>query len=374
MARDAGDDAYPVIQDLLKHPQRYSFFQAVRLLRLLTGKSRARDLDSFTQRNLRVRAMLSLGLPASDLTAIEQVAIPVVADAPAEEPAPPAAERESEARYRLTASFLGLYGPSSPLPTTYTEELFDEANEDLSVTRDFLDILGDGYFADFFRSWAKYRLMNAVIEEQSPDVLTMLYCLLGLGHRELRRGREEPAYRMLRYIGLFSQYPRSAVGLEILLRDFLGARQVHLVPNLKKRVGIPLDQRCQLGVAAHALGEDAYLGEEIWDGMGAFLILIEDVSAAAYYHHLPRSKGWGFMHWLIKIYVQSPLNYDMKISLRRAESHTATLGGPRWSGLGYDTWLLSEHDPKQPIAYLPHQDAALRPLQSRDGLRPPFPA
>ncbi len=378
MARDTGVDADPVIQDLLAYPQRYSYFQAVRLLRLLTHKSRACDFDSFSHHNLRVRALLSLGLPANDLSAIECI----IKDTDDDDDLPetvsvhddgsPVLVHEPEIQYRLTATFLGLYGPSSPLPTAYTEELFDEANDDLSVTRDFLDILGDGYFADFFRSWSKYRLMTSVIEEQSPDVLTMLYCLLGFGHQELKQGKEQQIYRMLRYIGIFSQYPRSAEGIKILLQDFLGAKQVQVIPNLKKKVKIPHEQRCKLGVNGHALGEDAYLGEELWDGMSAFLILIAGASAKAYYDNLPGSQGWDFLRWLIRVYVQSPLDYDLKISLRPGQAQTATLGSWRWSGLGYNTWLLSDQSTEAPVAYLSHRDGGSeRPLQSRNASRSP---
>jgi len=35
-------------------------------------------------------------------------------------------------RFLITATFLGLYGVSSPLPTFYTEDLMDEASQDIA--------------------------------------------------------------------------------------------------------------------------------------------------------------------------------------------------------------------------------------------------
>ena len=50
-------------------------------------------------------------------------------------------------------------------------------------------------------------------EEKSPQDLERLYCLVGLGEKKLQQEALEP-YRLIRYLGLFTQFPRSALGLK----------------------------------------------------------------------------------------------------------------------------------------------------------------
>ena len=108
--------------DLLKQGHGFSFFQALRLLRRCGGAGEESPGDrEGADRSLRIRPDLSLGFPASDVARIEET------------PGGPAG-------YRVTVSFLGLYGASSPLPTFYTEDLIDEMLADSTTTRDFLDI------------------------------------------------------------------------------------------------------------------------------------------------------------------------------------------------------------------------------------------
>ncbi len=42
-------------------------------------------------------------------------------------------------RFEVQVNFLGLYGTSSPLPVFYTEDLIDEASDDESVAREFIE-------------------------------------------------------------------------------------------------------------------------------------------------------------------------------------------------------------------------------------------
>ncbi|MBW4964505.1 type VI secretion system baseplate subunit TssG, partial [Sulfitobacter sp. CW3] len=77
---------------LLANGRDYAFFQALRLLRL-----RFADDHAFSD-GVRVRPGLGLGFPESDILAIDQ---------------------DASGRYHLQASFFGLYGVTSPLPTFY---------------------------------------------------------------------------------------------------------------------------------------------------------------------------------------------------------------------------------------------------------------
>ena len=198
-----------VLEGLRANPRGFSFLQAVRLLRQTHGGRGAVEAERFLRERLRVRALLSLGFPPTDLTEVED--LPGASDS--EEGASGAPHR-----FRLTATFLGLYGPSSPLPTFYTEELLDEQSDDRSVSRDFLDVVGDGFFTLFFLAWTRHRLSLKVCEEGDEPTLERLYSLLGLGDPKVRAIFESPG-QLLRAAGLLTQFPRSAAGLRGLLAD-----------------------------------------------------------------------------------------------------------------------------------------------------------
>ncbi|GAB4229287.1 MAG: type VI secretion system baseplate subunit TssG [Deltaproteobacteria bacterium] len=284
-----------------------------------------------------MRPDLSLGFPASDVVRIEET------------PGGPSG-------HRVTVSFLGLYGASSPLPTFYTEDLIDERLTDSTTTRDFLDILHHRLYLLLFRCWSKYRPFVKVVEEESPGDLEKLFCLMGLGEPELRTVEGGP-YGLLRYLGLFTQHPRSAAGLEGLLRDAIGGPAVELIPCLLRKARIPPDQRAVLGESGRILGGDCFLGHEIDDRMGKFRLRIGPLDAERFDSLLPGRPAHRRMASMIGLYLTDPLEYDFELVLSRGEAKTACLGAPRWSALGLDTWSFAGDEisevevvfPPQPI-------------------------
>ncbi|MDY6951668.1 MAG: type VI secretion system baseplate subunit TssG, partial [Thermodesulfobacteriota bacterium] len=194
MAGQGGRSSLDLKLDLLKQGHAFSFFQVLRLLRLFAPVlGEAEGAGVSRSNHIRIRPKLSLAFPPADVGSIEEVG-------------------DEAPRFLVTATLLGLYGPSSPLPTFYTEELMDEAAEDESVARDFVDIINHRLFLLLFRCWTKYRQFIHVVEERNGDYLERLFSLLGLGGETLRKDVADP-HALLRYIGLFTQFPRSAVGL-----------------------------------------------------------------------------------------------------------------------------------------------------------------
>jgi type VI secretion system protein ImpH len=308
--------------DLLKQGHGFSFFQALRLLRRCGGGEESPGDSGGAGLDLRIRPDLSLGFPASDVARIEET------------PGGPAG-------YRVTDSFLGLYGASSPLPTFYTEDLIDEALADSTTARDFLDIFHHHLYLLLFRCWSKYRQFVRVVEEESPEDLEKLFCLMGLGETELRNVAGGP-YGLLRYLGLFSQHPRSAAGLEGLLRDAIGGPPVELIPCVPRKARIPPDQRAVLGESGGRLGEDCFLGHEIDDRMGKFRLRIGPLDAERFDSLLPGRPAHHRLAAIVGIYLTDPLEYDLDLVLSEGEAKTVCLGAPRWSALGLDTWSFSD--------------------------------
>jgi type VI secretion system protein ImpH len=274
---------------------------------------------------LHIAPHLSLAFPASDIESIEEETSP-----------------EGENAFRIKANFLSLYGASSPLPVFYTEELLDEASEEESVSRDFLDIIHQRLYLLFFQSWSKYRQFQQICEEEDGAHIDRLFCLLGLGE-PIFREKVENSHHLLRYAGLFSQAPRSAQGLKTVLIDSLNL-PVDIVSCLKRKAKIPEDQRIRLGSDEVGLGHDSFLGEELDDRMGKFRIKIGPLDEPNYRALFPGSALYNKLIMLTDLFVTDPLEYDIEVTMAERQAKTVCLGSDQWSRLGLDSWLSSaEH-------------------------------
>jgi len=337
-----------VKEELLANPARFSFFQAVVLLRYFFHKESAPpDEVTFLYDNLRVKPHLSLSFPGSDMTELsEDLSGPLPV-------------------YHITATFMGLYGSSSPLPTFYTEDLIEEDSEDITVTRDFLDVVNSPFYPLLIRAVGKYRLFYQLLDAENPEIIERIFCLLGYGHKELK-DRIPRVDRLPRYIGLFSQWPRSAMGLRTLISDALGGAPVRIEPNVPRMVRIPDDQRLVLGAQAATLGEDAHLGCEIKDLMGKITMTIGPLDDETYHACLAGQDNFLWVEELITLYLSEPVECRLEVELTRYEAQPARLGEGKWGALGHDAWVFSGSPPQSCRAFF-----ELKPSEMRhDSCRP----
>ena len=323
---------------LLKEGENFSFIQVIRLLRLfLNAASAGEETVVYDHRQLHIRPHLSLSFPASDVESVEEYI-----------------DENEQNSFTVEANFLSLYGASSPLPTFYTEELLAEKSEDASTSRDFLDIIHQRLYQLFFQSWLKYRQFQQISEEENSAHIDRLFCLLGMGEPEFRGKIDNPS-DLLRYIGLFSQAPRSSVGLKTLLHDALHL-PVEILSCLERKAKIPEDQRIQLGTNAVGLGNDSFLGEEIVDRMGKFRIKVGPLDEPDYRAFFPGSALYNKVVSLTDLFVVDPLEYDIEVTMAGQQAQTVCLGGSEWSALGLDSWLFSgDETGEKSNLFTPHQ-------------------
>ena len=316
-------------QSLLKEGPAYSFFQAIRLIRLILRRREEgglKDAASLEGRFLRIRPELTLGFPSADIAGIETIPL-----------------ADGEQRYVVNTTFLGLYGTSSPLPSFYTEDLLVEAGDDKSVTRDFIDIVNSTIYPLFVRSLLKYNFFLQICEEKDREYLKRIYCLMGMGDSSDQTPADEEARRsLLRYAGLMSQHPRSALGLNTMLSDALQGIAVNIRQCIPQMVPVPADQRNSLGITNATLGEDMYMGSEIADCMGKFRIIIGPVPPEQFSACLPGGTVLNRAVFLVDQYLTSPLGYDFEVLFERAGIPVISLGEQSGALLGVNSWLAAD--------------------------------
>lgn len=311
--------------DLLREAHTFSFFQAIRLLQIMRRQPIGTDgnpmaVDQF----IRIHPNLSLAFPPGDIDQIREV------------------DTDESAGFDITANFLGLYGSSSPLPTFYTEDLMSEAAEDESVSRDFLDIINQRIFELFFEVCTKYRQSFQVIEANSQPHLERLFCLLGIGDKPFRESGEiDDPHLLLRYLGLMTQRPRSALGLELILRDALGDLPVSVIPCVERKADIPADQKVFLGSPKHSLGNNMTIGQEVSDRMGKFKIRIGPLDTDAFRSFYPGAENYAMTCFLTDFYVLENLEYDLEVILAEGEAKTVCLGDSDRARIGLNSWIFS---------------------------------
>jgi type VI secretion system protein ImpH len=321
----ASSDRKPVVNlknELLEKPKTFSFFQAMRLLRFFLGKEEeSEDNGDLLQKHVRIRPKLALSHPGTDIDEIE------VRDS-------------DQPKYKMTVNFLGLYGESSPLPTFYTEDLLDDDAEDKTSARDLIDIINHPLYTLLNQSYTKYRMPIKLIDEKDQKYKEILFSLLGIGVKEIRDGLPE-ADELLRYTGLLTQQPKSAKGLERLIKDVLGVDHVEIDQCVERVVKIPAEQHFILGKSGNVLGKECYLGESIKDRMKKFRIKLGPVDADKYIKLLPGQAEHEKIIFYVNLYLFEPLESDLEIFLDGKEVKTARLSNQRWARLGMDTWIFS---------------------------------
>lgn len=310
----------PIMEDLIAHGYEFSFAQLLRLARhhfAHTG-----DLHEVPwQDRVWVRPTLNLAFPAADVAQVER-------------------HRNDGSELLITTTFMGLYGPSSPLPTHYTEDLLDEASLDCSLSRGFLDLLHQRLYHLYFQCWSKYRFFIRVTEEKNPQDLKRLFCLAGIDDKN-QRAMISGVESLLRYTGLFTQHPRSASGLQTLLKDALEIKTLKVEQCVLRRVPIPHDQQLRIGVLGTRLGENTVLGSEVADRMGKFRIHIGPLSREEFASLLPDTPKYEKLALLTRFYIEAPLDFDVMVTMAEGEARPIRVGDPDGQRLGYNSWCFS---------------------------------
>lgn len=324
MAGEAGNDVDPLsghVEKLLSGGSGYSFFQAVRLLEsLVPGAARVGRQGPAARECIRFKADLSLGFPSSDVAAIRRMERPG-----AEDP-----------RFELTATFLGLYGPASPLPSFFTEELFDEPDE--SITREFLDLFHHRAFSLFYRAWEKYRYPMRFEAGGTDPISRWLFQLIGLDEAYRKEAHAIPPVRLLAYAGLLTQRPRSAAALRGMLADFFDGVPVAVTQCVERMIEIPRDARNVLGARNCELGGDLSLGDRVLDAGATFEVALGPVGIEEFLTFLPPGENAARLRQLVDVFDTDARDARIALRLKREEVPRLELAG-RTALLGWSTWL-----------------------------------
>jgi type VI secretion system protein ImpH len=292
----------------------FDFYQAVRLLELLLGKTVAADDP------IRFRSRVSLAFPPSDVYDIRF---------------------DADGKPEVTVNFIGLAGVLGPLPTPLTEQILFAQGRSATPTPavDFLDIFNHRLISLMYLVRQAHR---PALTAQAPSeglAAQCLFALIGLGLPSLRN-RLKSEKGLLYYSGLLAARPRSAVGLERMLSDYFGvsARVRQFVGRWRK-----LDRRQWTVIGGPRprnirLGSNAVIGTRVWDKQSHIRIRLGPMAREKYLAILPGTDTHRTLCEMVRFYIDPETTFSISLRLEKDDAFTDTLGSGKLR-LGFTSWL-----------------------------------
>jgi type VI secretion system protein ImpH len=357
-----------LVEELLSRPESFSYFQAIRVIRQSCGEAGA-SMSRLVRRGLKIRADAALSFPGSDLVQVERLhprrggaeppggrqgpAVPPQAPADADGGAPgsaapdpdplrrlpdildggiPAAGGISDPLYRLTVTFMGLYGAASPLPHFYAQEILQDEQFDERAARELLDLVSLSSYRSHALSYFYSLLAFRVLELNDPVSRQILFAIMGEAYRE------ESSAGDFREMKLFATKIRSAPGLVSLLQAAAPGIHLELVENVPRWVDIPGGQRAAVRGGASSLGRDMVLGVRARDLSGKFRLRARVRDLEGLEGLMPGGRVYGAVKAAVARYLASPLLWDLEIHLPPGAAEGVALGVRR-GRLGLSAFL-----------------------------------
>jgi type VI secretion system protein ImpH len=282
------------LSGLVARPGAYDFFTAVDCIEnAFPDAVRVGQQGPVSRERLRFCAHLSLCFPASDVVAIEAETTV-----------------DGSLQVRLTQSFIGLFGPASPLGSYLTERLLHNDNQQLA--RGFLDLIHHRMVSLMVRGHRKYHPANGGSEGQR--FLDRMLQITGLEAND----HALPGQRLLAFAGLIGRTGVAAETMAAVVSAWVGGAEAHAEPCLARWTTLPNEAQTFLGRGGR-LGRDTIAGRSIRNRTTAFGLTIGPLPAADFNALIPGGKRHRELRALIDRL--NPERLDCIVSLRITGEH-----------------------------------------------------
>ncbi|MBL8483342.1 MAG: type VI secretion system baseplate subunit TssG [Rhodocyclaceae bacterium] len=312
--------AEAALGEIAASAQYFDLFAAMRLIECaFPGLPRLGEAKLPNDEPVRLAQEVSLDFPPS----------PVAALVPGRDHQPP----------RLVQRVLGLFGPNGALPTHLTEYAFDRLRHegDAALVR-FLDLFHHRMLTLFYRAWAVSAPVVSLDRPGQDRFGNYLAAFCGLGGSAMRQRDSVPDSFKFAHTGIFGRQVKCADGLRQVLANFFHV-PVRIEQWVARWLAIPPSEQSRLG-RRHGfsmLGEDAVVGERVWDCQSKFRIVLGPLSLDDYRRFLPDAASYTRLRDIVKLYVGMEMDCDVQLILKRAEVPVARLAGS--VQLGWVSWL-----------------------------------
>ena len=337
MGRESGQDLSALMADLSANAASFSVFYAIHICEtLLKEEHRGTNWDMFEQKGIAFRPYEHYVYKARNIQAF-------TAD---------------DEVMRFVIGFLGLYGGDAPLPRCYHDQIVTQQGihgKDEVPLQNFLDIFNNRFYWLYYKAWKKYRSFLQIKDEPNNKVMEQISSFYGQGVDFRSEDLPVSRYKLMQLSGVLCHRVRSKEGLLILLREFFYRFKVDIVEFVKSMVKVEERPRmgAQYGQNRMRLGVHCLLGEWVADYTSRICLIIGPLEFEEYLSFLPGEKSSVLLRYLLKLYLNDSLEYDVKLLVRSEGVRKISWQDERVR-LGQSMWLGK---PKEALLekYIPYE-------------------
>ena len=307
---------------LLEEPERFDFYQAVRLLESISGpnvsvRSSRSDLDQVVQFTSKV----SQEFPKSDIEALEY-------------------SNDGNGPARMAVNFMGLAGAHGPLPAPITQSISSRSRFASEGAKAFLDIFNNRLISLFYKSRAQHSASLARVLPNQHPVGHGILSLLGIGEDASRDRLLIPDIVLMRFSGLLASRPISKTGLEKLIGHLFNI-PVKVNSFVGRWLRIDNIQKTRIGKSGqnNQLGIDTIIGERVWEQGGAIEIELGPLPHSEFKQFVSGGNKFEPLVDLIELSVEENLSVRLRLIIKENERPKAVLQRAEPLRLGWSSWL-----------------------------------
>ena len=318
-------------------PYEYDFYQAVSLLKSFISNSSLGDLKEtkFGIINpsipIKFKSTVHYANPSTDIKKIEIKT-----------------NLKGFLQPILWVNFTGIAGVQGPLPLAYTEMVFRNIRNKDNALASFLDIFNNRIISLF------YDLKSSVpgYIPGPPQSSPIGKILKSFGGLELGEERSDVEKYLINYKNMFWQRIRSSSNLKQILQSFFESK-IQVFENIGAFSNIDEEYITKIGDkkgSLYTLGNDAYLGNRIWNQSNKIKIIICDIDDKKYETFNPYYNGENLKHLiqLCKVYSPDSLKINFFLQIDQKFKKATILSDNH--NLGFNTWLgVKITDINQPV-------------------------
>lgn len=253
----------------------------------------------------------------------------------------------------IKTTFLGLYGITSPLPTSYLDDIAQYRDGTDALT-DFLDIFNHRLTTQFYRIWRKYSYPATFESGGKDNTSQYLYGLIGLGISGCANHIQAPLSRFLALLSILRLPTRTAEGIQALVKLLAPLTQVTITPHDPRRIILnsPTKISCRQPIT---LENKPVLGCYATDVNSQVLIQLHTEDKMEAHGWLPDGSIYQDLMALLRVYLGARVNARLRLTLPRNLLPDAKLSTTKHQGvqLGRTAVMrasMTPSNPKQPTS------------------------
>ncbi len=318
------------LRPFLERGSKFGFYQLLYLLeRVHAGSTPIGVSGPAATEKIRLRPAANLAFPAGDVEGVETVGT-----------------AETGEKTRITTTFLGLYGVSSPLFSYFIEQISQaEYQGQKQPVRDILDVLHHRLLSLLYRTWTKYRLYVGYRTKGQDAFTRRMLCAAGIDGF----GAHSPPihkFLFLRYAPMLAWRARTAHGLNIALQELFGNMGVKIDQFIGAWTLIEKPYRNKLGQANASLGQSMTIGRYVFDASSRYKIVLGPLGYDDYLAFLPGGHKRPLLRGVCAVFTRGMYDVLLELHVKPDAAPRFQLGSPKASTLKRTAWLGG---PKKPF-------------------------